>query len=221
MTPQTQANSLQAPPPAIVVFGRDDAGKPHASSFVANEVALAQKAARLMGMKVMPVDTEAQQALAAKVPRGRVFASGRAFTPFIKGPLFDALVAACPADEPAPEPATSSQSPDAAAELTSSTDQAGEREPAALQNDGAEAPRQPHHWGDIKVGAIVLASTAPRHLDWHECLVIAVASDRVTLRYCDWPHEPIFKRKRTELALMHPSRQPEPPLDPGAAPAVD
>ncbi len=40
-----------------------------------------------MGLRLLPVQTDMERALAAKVPRGRVFASGRAFVPFIKASL--------------------------------------------------------------------------------------------------------------------------------------
>jgi hypothetical protein len=45
--------------------------------------------------------------------------------------------------------------------------------------------------------------------------VIAVeGEDLFTLRYCDWPKEPPFKRRRVEIGLMHPAYTPGPPLEP-------
>src|SRR6476620_10331478 len=41
--------------PAVVVFGRDEAGKAHASWFDHGEAALAEKAAGLMGLRVLRV----------------------------------------------------------------------------------------------------------------------------------------------------------------------
>ena len=78
---------------AVVVFGRDDAGRPHASAFDATTAELAEKAAGLMGMRVLRLETDEQRALAAKLPRGRVFESGRAFVPFVKRPIFESLAA--------------------------------------------------------------------------------------------------------------------------------
>ena len=71
---------------AAVVFGLDDAGKPHASAFTAHDAELAEKAAALMGMRVLRPGTDEQRALAAKLPKGRVFGSGRAFVPFVESP---------------------------------------------------------------------------------------------------------------------------------------
>lgn len=189
--------------PAIIVFGTDDAGKPHASSFVQSEVDLARKAATLMGMRVLVVDTEADQSVAARVPKGRVFASGRAFTPFVKAPLFAELTALHGGLEPEP---TASQ-PDA--------------KPAAAKAKGTgPVPsngvviKQPKNWSDIRVGTIVLATAPPRHLEWFECVVVAVDADQVTLRFCDWPDEPNFDRLVGDVALMHPKREPAPPVEP-------
>ncbi|WP_210485390.1 hypothetical protein [Microvirga antarctica] len=57
---------------ALILFGLDDAGKPHASSFNASDASLAEKAARLMGMKVLRLSTDEQQSLARKLPQGRI-----------------------------------------------------------------------------------------------------------------------------------------------------
>ena len=68
----------------LVLFGRDGAGKPHAAWFDAQSADLAVKAASLTGMRVLHVKGEDQRALAQQLPRGRVFASGKAFAPFVR-----------------------------------------------------------------------------------------------------------------------------------------
>ena len=70
--------------PSLVVFGHDDAGKPRASWFDAGSAGLAAKAADLMKMRLLRVETEEQKAVARQLAPGRVFASGRAFTPFAR-----------------------------------------------------------------------------------------------------------------------------------------
>jgi hypothetical protein len=77
--------------PCLVVFGRDEAGKPHASWFDAQSADLAVKAADLMNMRVLKVETEEHKALARQLAPGRVFASGRAFTPFARANLYSKL----------------------------------------------------------------------------------------------------------------------------------
>jgi hypothetical protein len=84
-----------------------------------------------------------------------------------------------------------------------------------LKGNGTAPVKQHCGWADIQVGAIVLGATPPRRTEWFECVVIAVeGEDLFTLRYCDWPKEPPFKRRRVEIGLMHPAYQPEPPLEP-------
>src|SRR5215203_566666 len=78
---------------ALVVFGLDATGKPHASAFDGADADLAEKAAGLMGMHALRPETDEQRQIAAKLPRGRVFASGRAFVPFVRAPLYEALTA--------------------------------------------------------------------------------------------------------------------------------
>src|SRR5689334_19748368 len=56
-----------APEPAVIVFGRDEAGKPHASWFDADSAELAIKAADLMNMRILRVETEEQKALARQL----------------------------------------------------------------------------------------------------------------------------------------------------------
>src|SRR5687768_14298489 len=68
--------------PTLVVFGRDGSGKPRASWFDAVSAELATKAAALMKMRVLRIETEEQRTLARQVAPGRVFASGRALLPF-------------------------------------------------------------------------------------------------------------------------------------------
>jgi hypothetical protein len=77
----------------VVVFGVDEKGKPHASAFGLQEAHLAAQAAKLMGMSLLPVETDECRALAAKLPRGRVFESGRAFVPFVASGVYEALAA--------------------------------------------------------------------------------------------------------------------------------
>ena len=66
-------------PPALVVYGRDDGGKPHASVFADSEADLAEMAAGLMGMRAFRLAEPEHLATVAGLPQGRVFASGRYF----------------------------------------------------------------------------------------------------------------------------------------------
>lgn len=203
------SQTVAAEAAAVVVFGRDESGKPHASHFVASEAALAEKAADLMGMRFLAIKTEAERDLAARVPRGKVFASGRGFVPFVKAPLYAELEAACPG-EAAPKPKSTKADP----AKTSGAPSTAAKKSAAVANATDPTP-QPKDWDDIRPGAVVLAFLQPEPTRWLEFQVLEIKhGDTLSLRLCDWPDEPVFDRHRTEVALLHPLRVPEPPLEP-------
>jgi hypothetical protein len=79
---------------AVIVFGRDDALKPHASQFAAEDAALAEKAAGLMGMRLLRVRKGEVAAVAARLPAGRIFESGKAFVPYVSVKTFADIEAA-------------------------------------------------------------------------------------------------------------------------------
>src|SRR5215211_5202766 len=56
--PETTPAKTGLAAPALVVFGRNEAGKAHASWFDHSEAALAEKAADLMGLRVLRVRTD-------------------------------------------------------------------------------------------------------------------------------------------------------------------
>lgn len=202
----------------LIVFGLDDNQRPHASSFLRSEAQLAIKAAAMMGMRVMPVSTEVELAIAAKLPRGKIFGSGKAFTPFVKAGLFDEIIAAA---RLAPEPSTTMLDDD---DLQAGASDKPAIEPAPKAKKAAKAktdlaprvvatPAQPADWEAIEVGCVVLATAPPQHLTWYECEVIAVDGDELTLQFLDWPEEPTFVRAVADVGLMHPTR-PVDPIEP-------
>src|SRR5215217_607888 len=109
------------PKPALIVFGTDRTGKPHAVWFTAEEAEAARTAAGLIGYRVLALTTEAQSQVAAQLSRGRLFENGRAFVPFVKAALYEALAnmaeaaapnspeAASPADSAGPQAASAAE----------------------------------------------------------------------------------------------------------------
>lgn len=200
--------------PALIVFGLDDRGKSHASSFNERDAALATKAAGLMGMKLLPVRTDAERALAAKLPKGRVFASGKGFVPFCKATVYAELEAAAPPSAVTPEPMQSEPPQSDMGEPRGAAPVSADAAPSPGQVRGSLVP-QPTGWGDIQVGAIVLSAAVPGEMDWFECVVVGVEADEhLVLRYCDWPSEPTFVHHVSDVGLLHPTRTPEPPINP-------
>ena len=57
---------------------------------------------------------------------------------------------------------------------------------------------------ETALGSVVLAPADPDD-GWWEAIVVKVAGDRLTLRWRDYPDEPLITRQRHRLALLHPS----------------
>ena len=183
--------------PGVILYGRDEGHRPHASVFFENEAAAAERAAHLMGFSVLAVRNDAHRSLAGSLPRGRIFeASGKAFVPFVKAGLFNQLLAAAGVLE-APMPAR------AAGKATGAppTPKGGDGGPDVP--GGASKP--PFDWADISIGSLVLATTGGPQEGWFEAVVRYTKADgHVVIAWRDWPLEPELSRHRTELALLHP-----------------
>ena len=167
----------------VIVFGRDQTAKPHASWFGSDDAELAEKAAKKMGLSVARAETPDQRALADKLPKGRVFASGRAFVPFVKEAVFLQLVEVAKAAGVTIGGRTADvlSSP----ELSTTT-----------------ATSTPQTWDSIDVGSLVLATPGGKGETWYEAIVLSAHDDLFTLFYRDYPHEGQFARQRDQLALI-------------------
>lgn len=187
----------------LILFGRDERGRPHAACFVGNEEAAVEHAADLMGLYFVAAETELLRDLAAKLPSGRLFASGRGFVPFVKAELYNRLFAATGTpDTPRPVRATSKPTEGGASAgggSGSGPDGAGAGGPAGK----GPVPKHPTNWDEIGIGSHVLACQAPME-GWYEAVVLYTRSDKTgfTLRWRDWPDEPEIVRARKDLGLL-------------------
>lgn len=83
---------LTPQPPALVLFGRDEGGKPRAAWFDAADVAAATTAAAAMQLRVHPLTDDVGRDIAGQLARGRVLGSGRVLVPFAKRELYARLM---------------------------------------------------------------------------------------------------------------------------------
>ena len=194
--------AMLPPAPHIVVFGRDQSGKPHASWFDQASGELATKAAALMNMRAVPVETEAVRELVGTLPRGRVFSSGRAFTPFVKGQLYTRLIELLGLSQADAEEAQASANRPKAAKGADAGQGASSSEAAASSGQaGGDGPSsRPTRADDIGLGSIVLATTGPAE-GWFEAEVIGLNGTMLTLKYCDYV-EPTVVRRRHEVGFL-------------------
>lgn len=173
--------------PAVILIGVDDKRKNHASWFNESEVEQATRAAELMGMATIAVDGDELSTLASRLPHGKIFETGRAFVPFVKGELFTKLTAHLP------------QPIDLAALRASASGNDPSLAPKA-------APTLPKDWSTIVVGDLVLATEGGDE-GWFEAVVERVTGLMFTLRWRDWPDLPVFVRTVDTIALLP---QPKP-----------
>ncbi len=187
--------AVQAAPDAraIVVFGRDNSSKPHASCFDAALAEQAERAAGLMGMHVLRLESAEARELAGKLPEGRIFASGRAFVPFVKAGLYASLAATADVD-----PTQGPRDPDPAPAASAGPNEAG------ASDRGEPVEGQPESDPDsLAVGSVVLALEGPME-GWWEAVVIRTSGDMITLKWRDFPDWAQIVRRRDHLAYLPP-----------------
>lgn len=191
------------PVPALIVLGRDEADRPHASAFGEADAALARKAAEIMGMYAIPVETDDLRGLASRLPEGRVFASGKAFVPFVKASLFDELLPHLGEDWHKKAAARLGGGGTVTSRKADGVEGSSGGN-AAPDDAGPAAPKHPTDWQQIGRGSEVLAYEKPGEA-WYEAIVVEErAGDLVALRWRDFEGYAVFVRRREHLGLLHP-----------------
>ena len=94
MTATKDSTSAARCPSPLVLFGIDSRGKPKGARFGKEHASLAMKAATQLQLNVLASNDPKVAEIAARLPVGRVHATGRTFVPFIRRDLYDKLVAA-------------------------------------------------------------------------------------------------------------------------------
>lgn len=189
---------------SLIVFGRDETRKPHASVFLLPEVEAAESAARLMGMHSHRVDPGEVPEIVMRLPAGKLFDSGKAFVPFVKGDLYTRIVTlAGVADERDSEPGD-----DKAADSPENAS-AGSPAPVAAHGGGdgggdAAGGNGGDLWAKLAVGDMVLASEGPDEGYFEARIMKAKAKGIFTLRFRDYPDAPQVDRSYYQLGLIHP-----------------
>ena len=176
-------------PSPLVLFGIDSRGKPKAARFGREHASLAIKAATQLQLNVLASNDPKVAEIVARLPVGRVHATGRTFVPFIRRDLYDRLVAAAPNGnfhQPPAPPAS------------------GARSGAAGSRPPGSSPNLPRHWHEIGVGDLVLAQEEPEE-GWYESIVVEATNDMFTLRWRDYPRARKIVRHRLRVGLLYPS----------------
>ncbi len=219
-----EIDSPTTSPSPLLLLGRDDKDRPHASRFDACDADSVAHAAALMNMVVLPVTGGPLAELAAELPAGRLFASGKAFVPFASATLFNKLVSYTPiADRSALAPGGQRQAPakgakgggkaegDAPATAPSPEAPTVADAPVDAAPSGELIPGKPikagafpNDWSEIRPLSIVLA-TIEGYDSWWPAEVMESKGDGLfVLKWVEGAHD-LFLRRAEQLALLHPA----------------
>src|SRR5438309_9495912 len=178
--------------PILVVLGIDIDGKPHASRFAEHDASFVLRAAELMGFHVVRVLLENPElyAVAEGLPLGKIFATGRAFVPFVARAAFDKLATLVEGGVTIEARAAAGVAPVYPLADIFTTEAVNTADTL---------------WAKIEVGTVVLAAQpevwGP---GWWEGIVVGVDGDDLMLRWIETPAEDSFRASRRNVALRHP-----------------
>jgi hypothetical protein len=188
------STSVARCPSPLVLFGIDSRGKPKGARFGREHASLAIKAATQLQLNVLASNDPKVAEIAARLPVGRVHATGRTFVPFIGRDLYDRLVAAAPNGNfhqpPTAPPA------------------GGASGGAAGSKPAGSSPNLPRNWHEIGLGDLVVAQEEDPEDGWYEAIVVEAANDMFTLRWRDYPRQRKLVRHRLRLGLLYPGPRP-------------
>ena len=192
------STQLRSCPSPLVLFGIDSHGKPKAARFGKEHASLAIKAATQFQLNVLATTDPKVAEIAARLPVGRVHATGRTFVPAIRRDVYDKLVAAAPngnLGQPLMPPSGATGGA------------AGSRPPGS-------SPNLPRSWHEIGLGDLVVAQEEDPEDGWYEAIVLEAANDMFTLRWRHYPRLRRITRHRLRLGLLYPGpqagKQPKP-----------
>jgi hypothetical protein len=192
------STQLRSCPSPLVLFGIDSRGKPKGARFGRDHASLAIKAATQLHLNVLATNDPKVAEIAARLPVGRIHATGRTLVPFIRRDLYDKLVAAAPNGNLG-QPLTPPGGATGGA--------AGSRPPGS-------SPNLPRTWHEIGLGDLVVAQEEDPTDGWYEAIVVEAANDMFTLRWRDYPRLRRITRHRLRLGLLYPGpqagKQPKP-----------
>jgi hypothetical protein len=188
--------------PAVILCSPHGEERPHASWFGLADSQKAVAAAEQMGMHAIAVAGDDLKAIAAQLPKGKIFPSGKAFVPFVRAALFADLARQVPHDNKVPKKRLRVVAGTDDGKPGDNKQTASPAKPSTKLPEGE--PTRPEDWSRIRVGSLVLAREAVDE-GWFESIVTEVNSDGACwLRWRDWPDLDPFVRYRSQLALLHP-----------------
>jgi hypothetical protein len=162
----------------LFVLGRNENGKPRGARFPEVKDDIVTAALRLNCTVVHPASASFA-AVAMKLPKGRIYASGQAFIPNIRSGLFDDLTT-----------------------ILSNSDDTSSAHTLGKVEVSPDTPL-PKNWDEVDIGSMVLIHENPED-GWWEAIVLERRDDVLRLQLRDYPKLPIYERHISAVALVNP-----------------
>ncbi|MCV6574363.1 MAG: hypothetical protein OIF58_01370 [Cohaesibacter sp.] len=192
-----QISYVDSDVPALVVFDRNGTEPPRGSWFDADSVVDAKAGAAAMGAQIVAVKGDEVMALANRVPKGRVFSSGKLFMPRIQKEVYEQLQGHLPEEDSKPQ-----------LELIASDEGKSEDGGASEGNASGLSLKGtlPSEWSKIGVGSLVLTRDIEEDDEaFYLAVVVGKAgSTSFRLKWRDYPDMDSITRDVCQLAMLHP-----------------
>jgi hypothetical protein len=180
----------ETPSDPFFVIGFDKGRKPRGARF-AEITDLAFEAAAKSGLDLVHPASAAFVEAAKKLPKGRVYTSGKAFIPGIRLELANKLLELLETD------GSQVHRPDRSWVDRANSDS---NQVACIS---PTIPGLPRSWESVGIGHMVLVHESPAD-GWWEAVVIDREAEVLTLRFRDYPKLPAFVRHISAIALVNP-----------------
>lgn len=179
----------------LFVFGLDGTGKPIGARFAEGIYDPIICVAHELKCSMVHQHSKEFDELGMRLPMGRIYASGKAFIPNIRQDLFDKLKEAQnkPGNPDSPAPMNI-----VGASVKGPSEAPGEEPTHTMPYAGL-----PRTWDSVQAGHMVLIHESPED-GWWEALVVDRKDDVLTLRFRDYPKQPVFVRHVSNVALVNP-----------------
>jgi len=207
VTPEPRRGRPRDLPSSVVIVGLDDRGKPHASRFPVAAISEVETAAGLMGMAAIKAESEALAKIADQLAIGKLFASGKAFVPFVNQELYRQLEAYLPIARRKSVASSTDSNPGTEDGNTPADPPNADPNNAYAKAKSAGKPRSgkyPEGWDKIAIGHIVLASDGREDGWWTACVREVRANGTYLLEWEEWAGFDRFVCRRDQIALLHP-----------------
>lgn len=191
--------------PKVIVFGLLDSQRPRAGWFSEGQAAAAEKAAKALGLDILPITGPVPPELGKQIRQGHTTAAGFDLIGRVPVEAYEALVRLALAQATAARclPPITAEDRTIVSKLRPADVQEFERQVRAVAYERSLG-RTPANWQAIRKGTVVLAQDNLED-GWFEAIVDDRKGELLTLHWRDFPKQPPLMRHCSAVALLSPT----------------